>query len=78
MVHHLMTFRWVTTREITPVECPWLKASIPAGTMLYTASDPYGVCTRTGQMVDFENGTCPFELPLVALLPIDEDATARA
>jgi hypothetical protein len=77
-MHSVFTFRWVTTREITPAECSWLKESIPAGTMLQTASDPYGVCSSNGQMVNFENGEYPFELPLVALLPIDEDATARS
>jgi hypothetical protein len=73
---HCDTFRVVATREITTQECPWLERNIPAGTMMFVSSDPYGCCTPQGLPIEFAGSSRMLEVPLDAVVGIIENEEA--
>jgi hypothetical protein len=72
----ITTFRVVTTRPVTTAECDWLRADIPAGTLLEVRPDPYNIITEHGVAVGYVHEQHYFEIPSEAVLAIDEAASA--
>ncbi len=59
-------------RDVTPAECWWLDAVIPAGTTVFRFDKPtYGCVTPAGIAVSLVEGEYPFfELPLDAVADV--------
>lgn len=59
---------FTVTRDVDPTECPWLHATVPAGTVVYRYFGCLYDCIDSGIAVTVEPGETPFfELPLDAL-----------
>lgn len=66
----------MTTREITPEECPWLDEAIPADELLYICNQAtYGCVSPWGAAItrDPDGGYPFFELPTGALRKVGLD-----